>query len=91
MVTLLAQAALLRGDRAGARAKLERGLEFDTLAEDRARELMRELIAAGEQAAALRVFERCRQAIAQTLRATPAPATLALLALARAGPLQAAP
>ena len=54
------------------------------MAEDIARELMRELIAAGEQAAALTVFERCRQAIAQNLRATPAPATLALLALALA-------
>lgn len=79
VLTLLAQAAVARGDGAAARALLERGLEFDPLAEDLARALMRELIAAGEQAAALAVFERCRVAIEQALGAQPAPATLALI------------
>lgn len=85
MVTLLARAAQARGDGAAARALLERGLEFDPLAEDLARDLMRELIASGEQAAALAVFERCRDAIGQVLGARPAPATLALVAGLRAG------
>ncbi len=84
MVTLLAQAATARGDGAAARAMLERGLEFDPLAEDLVRDLMRELIAAGEMAAALTVFERCRLAIAQRLGAQPSPATLSLLAQAQA-------
>ena len=84
MVTLLAQAAAARGDGAAARAMLERGLEFDPLAEDLVRDLMRELIAAGEMAAALTVFERCRLAIAQRLGAQPSPATLSLLTQAQA-------
>jgi DNA-binding SARP family transcriptional activator len=49
-----------------------------------ARDLMRLLIDLGEQAAALAVFERCRDAIGEGLGASPAPATLALLAQARA-------
>ena len=84
MVTLLAQAATARGDGAAARDLLERGLEFDPLAEDLVRDLMRELIAAGETAAALTVFERCRLAIAQRLGAYPSPATLNLQAQALA-------
>ena len=83
MLTLLAQAAGARGDGAAARALLERGLELDPLAEDLARELMRELIASGEKAAALTVFERCRLAIAQRLGAEPSPATLRLQAQAK--------
>ncbi len=83
IVTLLAQAAMARGDSAAARAVLERGLEFDLLAEDLVRELMRELISAGEKAAALTVFERCRLAIAQRLGAEPSPATLRLQAQAQ--------
>ena len=47
---------------------------------------MRDLIGAGEQAAALAVFERCRAAIAQRLGAKPAPATLALAAHIRGRP-----
>ena len=87
MVTLLARAAIARGDTANARALLERGLEFDPLAEDLARDLMRELVASGEQAAALAVFERCREAIAQRLGAKPAPTTLELVAHIRGGPI----
>lgn len=87
LLTLLAQAATARGDGAAARALLERGLEFDPLAEDLVRGLMRELIASGEQAAALAVFERCREAIAQRLGAKPAPSTLALVAHIRGGPV----
>jgi|GEM_PF-1618721 len=86
MVTLLAQAAMARGDSAAARAVLERGLEFDPLAEDLVRDLMRELIAAGEKAAALTVFERCRLAIAQRLGAEPSPATLRLQMQAQSQP-----
>ena len=86
MVTLLARAAIARGDGFNARTLLERGLEFDPLAEDLARDLMRDLIGAGEQAAALAVFERCRAAIAQRLGAKPAPATLALAAHIRGRP-----
>ena len=85
-VTLLAHAALARGDNRGARAVLERGLELDPLAEDLARELMRELIDSGEQAAALAVFRRCRDAIASGLGAQPSAATLALVASLRAAP-----
>ncbi len=80
LVTLLAHAAIARGDRRSACTLLERGLEFDPLAEDLARDLMRELIAGGEHAAALAVFERCRDAIAQGLGAKPAQSTLALVA-----------
>jgi len=80
MVTLLAHAAQARGDPANARALLLRGLEFDPLAEDLARELMRELIAAGDLAQARLVFERCRDAIALTLDTGPSAATLALAA-----------
>ncbi len=80
MVTLLAHAAQARGDPANARALLLRGLEFDPLAEDLARELMRELIAAGDRAQARLVFERCRDAIALTLGTGPAAATLAMAA-----------
>ena len=79
-VRLLARAAMARGDRGAARALLERGLELDPLAEDLARELMRVLIDGGEQAAALVVFRRCRDALAGTLSASPSPATLALAA-----------
>ncbi len=80
IVTLLAHAAIARGDGRHARALLERGLEFDPLAEDLARDLMRELIDSGEQAAALAVFTRCRDAIAAGLGAKPSAATLALVA-----------
>ena len=80
MVTLLAHAAQARGDAANARALLQRGLEFDPLAEDLARELMRELITAGDRAQARLVFERCRDAIALSLGAGPSAATLALVA-----------
>ena len=45
---------------------------------------MRLLIDLGEQAAALAVFERCRDAIGEGLGASPAPATLALVAQVRA-------
>jgi DNA-binding SARP family transcriptional activator len=86
MVTLLAQAASVRGDGVAARALLERGLEFDPLAEDMARDLMRELLAAGERAAALLAYERCREAIASRLGAEPSPATQAMLQRARAVP-----
>jgi DNA-binding SARP family transcriptional activator len=86
IVTLLAQAALARGDNRGARAVLARGLELDPLAEDLAREAMRELIDSGEHAAALAVFKRCRDAIASSLGAQPSAATLALVA-----PLQGTP
>jgi LuxR family maltose regulon positive regulatory protein len=67
------------GDLRAARALLEHALELDPLAEDLARELMQLLIDAGEQAAALNVFEHCRAAIAQRLNAKPASATLALV------------
>ncbi len=86
IVSLLAHAALARGDNRGARAVLERGLELDPLAEDLARELMRELIDSGEQAAALAVFQRCRDAIASSLGVQPSAATLALVAPLRAAP-----
>lgn len=84
MVNLLVRQAVARGDGQAARALLERALEFDPLAEEMARELMRILIDRGEQAAALAVFERCRCAIAEGLGAKPSAATLALL-----GPLRA--
>jgi DNA-binding SARP family transcriptional activator len=86
LVTLLARAAIARGDGTAARALLERGLEFDPLAEDLARDLMRELIDSGEQAVALAVFERCRDAIARDLGALPSAATLALVAHIRGAP-----
>ena len=72
-----------------ARALLARGLEFDALAEDLARELMRELIDAGEQAAALAIYEHCREAIALRLGTEPSPATQGLRERARAGSFKA--
>jgi LuxR family transcriptional regulator, maltose regulon positive regulatory protein len=79
-VRLLSRAAIARGDRGAARALLERGLELDPLAEDLARELMRALIDGGEQAAALAVWKRCRDALAGAFGTAPSPATLALVA-----------
>lgn len=78
-VTLLARVGVAGGDTRAVRSLLERALELDPLAEDIARELMRLLSDAGEQAAALNVFEHCRAAIAQGLNAQPASATLALV------------
>ena len=49
---------------------------------------MKILIDGGEQAGALAVFERCRDAIFEGLGARPAPATLALLERLRADPLR---
>jgi DNA-binding SARP family transcriptional activator len=80
IVVLLAQAARARGDRQAMRAVLERGLELDPLAEDLARELMRELADNGERAAALAVFRRCRDALASELGMQPSATTLALAA-----------
>ena len=80
MVELCVRAAVAEGDARAAQAALERALEFDPLAEDLARALMRILIDLGEQAGALAVFERCREAIATSLGAQPAPSTIALLA-----------
>ena len=80
---LLVRAAVAEGDTRTTRAVLERALEFDPLAEDLARALMRILIDIGEQAGALAVFERCREAIATALGAQPAPSTIALLARLR--------
>jgi LuxR family maltose regulon positive regulatory protein len=85
MVALLVRQASAQGDSRAARALLERALELDPLAEDMARDLMRVLIDLGEQAAALAVFERCRDAIFDALGAKPSPATLVLLASLRAG------
>ncbi len=79
MVELRVRSAVAEGDTRSAQAVLERALEFDPLAEDMARALMKILIDGGEQAGALAVFERCRDAIFEGLGARPAPATLALL------------
>ena len=78
-VSQLARDGIATGDTRAVRALLERALELDPLAEDLARELMRLLSDAGEQAAALNVFEHCRTAIAQGLGAKPASATLELV------------
>jgi LuxR family transcriptional regulator, maltose regulon positive regulatory protein len=78
-VTLLARHGAAAGETRAVRTLLERALELDPLAEDIARELMRLLSEAGEQAAALNVFEHCRAAIAQGLNAKPASTTLALV------------
>ena len=83
-VTLLARVGAAGGDTRAVRTLLERALELDPLAEDIARELMRLLSEAGEQAAALNVFEHCRAAIAKGLAAKPASATLALVQRIRA-------
>ncbi len=83
-VTLLARHGLAGGDTRAVRVLLERALELDPLAEDISRELMRLLSEAGEQAAALNVFEHCRAAIAKGLDAKPASATLALVQRIRA-------
>ncbi len=86
MVMLLASTALARGDSAGARALLERGLEFHPLAEDLACALIRELIAAGEQAAALIVFERLCRALGDSYGAKPSAASTELVAALRRAP-----
>lgn len=78
-VAQLARHFVATGDTRAVRSLLERALELDPMAEDLARELMRLLSGAGEQAAALNVFEHCRAAIAQGLNAKPASETLALV------------
>ena len=78
-VSQLARHFVANGDTRTVRTLLERALELDPLAEDLARELMRLLSNAGEQAAALNVFEHCRTAIARGLKARPASATLELV------------
>ena len=83
MLALLVQQAIASGDGRTARALLERGLELDPLAEELARDLMRVLINSGEEATALAVFERYRDAIAASLGAKPPAAMLALLAQLR--------
>lgn len=83
-VALLARVGAAGGDTRAVCTLLERALELDPLAEDIARELMRLLSDAGEQAAALNVFEHCRAAIAKGLDAKPASATLALVQRIRA-------
>ena len=83
-VTQLARHFVASGDTRAVRPLLERALELDPMAEDIARELMRLLSDAGEQAAALNVFEHCRAAIARGLQAKPAPLTLALVQRIRA-------
>jgi DNA-binding SARP family transcriptional activator len=80
----LARYGVARGDTSAVRGLLERALELDPTAEDLARELMRVLIEAGEQAAALDVFGHCRAAIAQAFAAKPSAATLALAERIRA-------
>ena len=79
VLRMLAADAVAQGRAAAARALLERALEFDPLAEDVARELMRLLLDAGERAAALAVFERCREVIARQLGTEPTAATLELV------------
>lgn len=78
-VTQLARDGAAHADTRAQRLLLERALELEPVAEDLARELMRLLSDAGEQAAALNVFEHCRCAIAQRLNAKPAPTTLELV------------
>ncbi|MDQ6683744.1 MAG: hypothetical protein M3Z16_01340, partial [Pseudomonadota bacterium] len=82
----LATHAIERGAASEARSLLERALEVDPLAEDSLRELMELLTAAGEPAAALAVFERCRQTLAQALGVPPSAATLRLAAALRQEP-----
>lgn len=72
-------------DAPAARALLERALELDPLAEDLARDLMRLAAGAGDQAAALAVYERHRRAIAAELGVEPSKATRELAASLRAG------
>ncbi len=86
VVTLLSRAAISRADAAAARSWLARGLELDPLAEDLARDLIRVLLDQQEPAAALAVFDRCREAIARGLAVEASPATWALVAPLRRQP-----
>lgn len=73
-------------DAGSLRAVLERALELDPAAEELARALIRLLGESGEQAAALEVFERFKEASARDLGARPAGPTLALVERIRAMP-----
>lgn len=84
VVRFAAHDALQRGEAVAARAALLHGLEHDPQAEDLARELMQLLAASGEQASALQVFARCRDAIEHSLGVPPSAATVALAAQIRA-------
>jgi LuxR family maltose regulon positive regulatory protein len=57
---------------------LERALAAEPLAEELAQALMRRHLARGEQAAALRVYQRCRELLHKTLGVGPSAATEAL-------------
>ena len=65
-------------DYSGALRLAERLLEFDPLSEQSYRKAMRLHYLAGDRAAALRVFRRCRETLAQELGVEPLPETAAL-------------
>lgn len=80
LVRALTEHAAASADATGVRDLLERAIELDPLAEDLSRLLMQHLAARGEGAAALRVFERCKAALAGMLGAAPSLATRELAA-----------
>lgn len=91
-LTLLANAAERRGDRAAAQEYVRRQLALEPWLEAGHRRLMRLLALDGRRAAALAQFEVCRRALADELGLAPVEETRALCAAIRAGdPLPAAP
>lgn len=91
-LTLLANAAERRGDRAAAQEYVRRQLALEPWLEAGHRRLMRLLTLDGRRAAALEQFEVCRRALADELGLAPEEETRALCAAIRAGdPLPAAP
>jgi len=91
-LTLLANAAERRGDRAAAQEYVRRQLALEPWLEAGHRRLMRLLTLDGRRAAALAQFEVCRRALADELGLAPEEETRALCAAIRTGdPLPAAP
>ena len=87
----LAEASLTTADYSQATADLRRLLALDPWREAAHRALMRALAAAGDRAAALVQFERCRQTLWEDLGVEPAPATAVLYEQIKAGELSAPP
>jgi DNA-binding SARP family transcriptional activator len=88
---LLAEAALVSGDPAGAAAMAARSLDHDPYDEAALRSLMRAHVALGRPASALAAYAEVRKQLAEDLGVSPAPETETLHAEVLAEPEPAAP
>ncbi len=76
----VAEAALSRGDAALAARDAQEAIRLDPFRETSHRLLIRALLAAGDRAAAIRAFERCRRSLREELGVDPSPETATLVA-----------